>query len=111
MTADEFRRLALAQPEAEERFHQGHPDFRVRGKVFATIGYPDDEWAMVKLAPGDQLALVAAAPDAFVPVKGKWGERGATNVRLKLAVAGDVRKALACACERITLAGSLLTNG
>ena len=101
MTADEFRTLALAQPEAEERGHQGHPDFRVRGKVFATLGYPNDEWAMVKLAPDEQLALVAAEPNAFVPVKGKWGERGATNVRLALADPGDVREALASACSRI----------
>jgi hypothetical protein len=101
MTVEEFRKLALAQPDAEERSHMDHPDFRVRGKVIATLGYPNEEWAMVKLAPDDQLAMIASAPNAFVPVKGKWGERGATNVRLGLARTADVRKALACACALI----------
>jgi hypothetical protein len=48
VTADEFRRLALRLPEASEEAHMGHPDFRVRGKVFASLG-PDEEWGMVKL--------------------------------------------------------------
>ena len=49
MTADEFRRIALSLPEAVEIGHMGHPDFRVRKKIFATLGYPDDAWGMVKL--------------------------------------------------------------
>jgi hypothetical protein len=98
MTVEEFRKLALAQPDVEERSHMDHPDFRINGKVIATLGYPNGEWAMVKLAPADQLAMVASAPNVFAPVKGKWGERGATNVRLELADAGDVRRALVCAC-------------
>lgn len=54
-----------------------HPDFRVGGKIFATLGYPDAAWGMVKLTPVDQQLVVAAAPDVFVPVKGAWGRRGA----------------------------------
>jgi len=104
MTVEGFRKLALAQPDVEERSHMDHPDFRIHGKVIATLGYPSDEWAMVKLAPDDQLAMVASAPNVFVPVKGKWGERGATNVRLDLAGPADVRKALACACALIARA-------
>ena len=50
-----------------------HPDFRVRGKIFATLGYPDESWGMVKLAPEEQEVLVAAEPAVFVPVKGAWG--------------------------------------
>jgi hypothetical protein len=51
MTIDGFRRLAMRLPEAAEVGHMGHPDFRVGGKIFATLGYPTGEWAVVKLAP------------------------------------------------------------
>jgi hypothetical protein len=51
VTENEFRRLALSLPEAEEREHMGHPDFRVGGKIFATLGYPGKSWAMVRLTP------------------------------------------------------------
>src|SRR6266704_1006603 len=49
MTSNDFRRLALSFPETSERAHMGHPDFRVGGKIFAALGYPDDDWAMGKL--------------------------------------------------------------
>ena len=62
-----------------EGAHGGHPDFRAGGKVFASLGYPDMEWAMVKLAPEQQQMLVSAEPAMFVPVKGTWGLRGATR--------------------------------
>jgi hypothetical protein len=94
MTADEFRRLALDLPEAVESAHQGHPDFRVAGKVFATLGYPDEEWGMVKLRPEQQERINAAQPAAFVPVKGAWGRKGATSVRLKTAHKTTVRHVL-----------------
>jgi hypothetical protein len=77
-----------------------HPDFRVGGKVFATLGYPTDAWAMVKLAPDEQLALCASKPKIFVPVKGAWGARGATNVRLDVANVKAVREALSLAYTR-----------
>ena len=51
MTSDEFRRLALEIPSAVEVFHMNHPDFRVAGKIFATLGVPDDSWGTVKLTP------------------------------------------------------------
>ena len=97
MSVDEFRRLALSFPEAEESAHMDHPDFRVRGKIFATLGYPADGWGMVKLTATDQQLLVAAQPDVFVPAKGAWGRRGATTVRLKAAKKSTVRDALAAA--------------
>src|SRR5579864_201099 len=50
MTANQFRKIALAVPESEERAHMSHPDFRVAGKIFATLGYPDKSRAMVKLS-------------------------------------------------------------
>jgi hypothetical protein len=84
MTTEDFRRLALSLPEASESAHMGHPDFRVRNKIFATI-WPDEGWGMVKLTPEQQAEFVRAEPAVFSPVKGGWGRRGATSVRLGLA--------------------------
>jgi hypothetical protein len=74
-----------------------HPDFRVGGKVFATLGYFDKGWGMVKLMPDQQEEFVEAEPKVFVPAKGKWGERGATCVHLKNAKKTMLRKALVAA--------------
>ena len=97
MTAAQFRKLALNLPETSEVGHMGHPDFRVGGKIFATLGYPDDGWAMLKLTPLEQMLVVQAEPEVFVPVKGGWGKRGATNVRLRGAKKTVMLKALAAA--------------
>ena len=108
MTADSFRKLALALPGVEEGAHMNHPDFRVGGRIFATMGYPRAGWAAVALTPEDQAALVAIKPEAFVPVKGKWGEQGATNIILRYASVRAVRDALTAAYEarvRKTAAG------
>lgn len=94
MTAEDFRRLALELPEATESSHMSHPDFRVGGKIFATLGYPNHEWATVKLPPEQQELFSKAAPQVFVPVKGGWGRKGATNVRLQAAKKTRVRIAL-----------------
>jgi len=51
VTAREFRQMALSFPETEARSHMGHPDFRVAGKIFATLGYPDKDSGMVKVTP------------------------------------------------------------
>jgi|SRR5688572_9079968 hypothetical protein len=82
MSADDFRRIALGMEGAVESAHHGHPDFRVVGRIFATLGYPNREWGMVNLTPEQQRAQVRDHPRAFVPVKGTWGEQGSTNVRL-----------------------------
>ena len=94
MTRDQFRKLALSFPEARESAHMAHPDFRVRGKIFATLGYPDDEHGMIKLTAGQQADCIDAAPAAFAPAAGAWGRRGATIVLLKGAKADLVRSAL-----------------
>jgi hypothetical protein len=94
MTAAEFRRSALALPEAVESAHMNHPDFRVAGKVFATLGYPDKGWAMVKLTPEQQHYFSKDHPEVFVPVKGAWGRKGATGVALRAAKKTMVEKAL-----------------
>lgn len=100
MTAAEFRRIALALKGVEEKSHMNHPDFRVGGKIFATLGYPDQTRGMVKLFPDQQEAFVAADPGAFQPVKGAWGKQGCTHVILKAAKAEKVREAMTAAWER-----------
>jgi hypothetical protein len=97
MTANDFRKIALSLPEAEERAHMDHPDFRVGGKIFATLGYPDRGHGMVKLSPEEQHYFSKDHPDAFVPVKGTWGRRGATSVVLKAAKKETLGKALLAA--------------
>lgn len=94
ITAEDFRRIACGLPGAEEKGHMGHPDFRVGGKIFATLGYPDAGWGMVKLTPEEQRLYVALDGGAFVPVKGAWGLRGCTNVRLRDASEAVVQEAL-----------------
>lgn len=94
MTAEEFRSLALALPETTEQSHMDHPDFRVRGKIFATLGYPDGDRAMVKLTHEQQDALARSRPEVFAPVPGGWGRRGATYVTLRAADEAVVSDAL-----------------
>ena len=96
MTEDDFRRLALELPGAIESAHMGHPDFRVGGKIFATLS-PKKGWAMVKLTPDEQEAFVQAAPDVFSPVAGGWGRGGATSVCLEKSTKAVVRDGLAAA--------------
>lgn len=94
MTANDFRRLALSLPEVAEASHMGHPDFRVAGKIFATLNHPRAGWGMVSLTPEQQELFVRAEPKAFMPVKGGWGRGGATNVQLRAARKPAVREAL-----------------
>jgi hypothetical protein len=101
MTENEFRRLALSLPEAVEGAHMGHPDFRVGGKIFASLRSPEVGWAMVALKPEQQEMFVKAVPDVFVPVKGGWGRGGATNVRLARATKSAVLDALRVAWEEL----------
>ena len=97
MTAAEFRRLALSLPETAEGSHVGHPDFRVRGKIFATLGYPAQGWGTVMLTPAQQEGLVELDPDAHVPAKGAWGRAGATSLHLRRVAKDVARTALAAA--------------
>ena len=101
MSASSFRRIALGLPEAVEGAHQGVADFRVSKRIFATLGYPDKAWGMVKLTPEQQSMLVEAEPDIFRPVPGGWGKSGSTNVRLAKADATTLRSALAMAWRNV----------
>ena len=94
MNADVFRQLALALPDVVEGQHQGHPDFRVGGKVMATLG-PEGAWAMVKLPPDAQADLVEHPSGVAEPFAGAWGKAGCTRVMLEGAPKALVRDALA----------------
>jgi hypothetical protein len=98
MTPDEFRALALSFPGAIEGKHVDHPDFRVGGKIFASLG-PDEKWGMVKLTPEEQAMAVREEPRVFAPFPGAWGRRGCTRVVLERASAAReaVRQALLAA--------------
>jgi hypothetical protein len=95
MTPAEFRRMALSLPDAIESAHMGHPDFRVGGRIFATLGYPSDRFGVVMLSPQEQDLIVRDHPKTFAPVAGKWGEAGSTTVALRTAS----KRAVAIALE------------
>ena len=101
MTAQNFRRIALSLPEATECSHMDHPDFRVGGKIFATLGYPDARCGMVKLPPDKQESFSRTYPDAFAPVKGGWGKSGATQVHLENVDEPTLRLAMTTAYQNI----------
>src|SRR3982750_3761098 len=100
MKPDEFCRIALSMPGAAESAHMGHPDFRVAGKIFATLGYPDQQFGVVMLSPEEQAQFVGAAPTAFKPVKGAWGRRGSTHVQLDTVDAATLRSAMVAAWRK-----------
>jgi len=100
MTAAEFRKLALALPGAGEGSHMGHADFRVGGKIFATLGYPDAQHGTLMLSPLDQDLLLQRQAKAFKPATGAWGKAGSTTVILKLAPKRVVALALESAWSR-----------
>jgi hypothetical protein len=101
MSASRFRKVALALPGAVEGAHRGHADFRLGKRIFATLGYPDADWGVVKLTPEQQAVLVEAEPDIFRGVPGGWGKSGNTNVRLAKADAATLQSALTMAWHNI----------
>jgi hypothetical protein len=84
-------------PEAVEASHVGHPDFRIRGKIFASLGYPDGDYGAVMLAPEEQQKFIELQPAAFSPAAGAWGRRGSNEVLLSAVDAENVRAAIASA--------------
>ena|SRR5437870_10724939 len=101
MTIDQFRRMVLEIPTAVEQSHMNHPDFRIAGRIFASVGVPDENWGMVKLMPEQQRASVEKAPEVFKPSSGAWGRQGYTNVYLPAAKAAIVRAALNAAAKNV----------
>ncbi len=97
MTQNEFRRAALALPGAVEASHMNHPDFRVDGRIFASLGAPRAGYGMVKLTPDEQAFFMGSRPGSFEPAAGAWGRQGYTLVRLAAADKPAVRLALKAA--------------
>ena len=100
MLPDDVRALALLLPETIEGAHMGHPDFRVGGRIFATL-WTDEDRVVVKLAPEVQAVLVEAEPDVFEPIPGSWGARGWTNVDLSQVEEETLRSALLAAWRNV----------
>lgn len=107
MKAEEFRALALSLPDVEERAHMRHPDFRVGGRIFASLGYPDAAWGMVKLFPAQQQDFIAANPGVFIPAKGAWGKNGCTCVFLEPAACDVAAEALHAAWRNVAVRTAL----
>ncbi len=97
MNAADFRRIALSLEGAEEGAHMGAADFRVGGRIFATLAAEKHGYGNLMLDPGQQAAFVAEQPDIFLPVAGGWGRNGATHVRLAAANEDLLRGALIAA--------------
>lgn len=102
MIPAQFRKLALSFAEVSESAHMNHPDFRIGGKIFATLGYPDKEHGMVVVPPEDQARLIKSHPKVFAPAKGAWGKQGSTTVRLDAVDHVTLKSALETAwrCRR-----------
>jgi hypothetical protein len=97
MNADDFRRIALSLEGAEEGSHVGAADFRVGGRIFATLASVKQGYGNLKLTPEQQAAFVAEQPEVFLPIAGGWGRMGMTHIRLAAAnedlLAGALRTA------------------
>jgi hypothetical protein len=104
VTAADFRRLALALEGAEEGSHMGSVDFRVGGRIFATLASVQHGFGNLMLTPEMQADFVAERPDLFLPVAGGWGRMGITHIRLREAerdvLAGALRAAWALRVEK-----------
>ena len=101
MNAEEFRSAALRVPGTVEAAHMDHPDFRVNGKIFASLGYPDAGWGMVTLTPTQQQSFMKEAPKIFSPCAGAWGKAGSTSVHLAAAKKRILGQALRAAAQNI----------
>ena len=103
MNLHDFRRLALSLEGAEESSHMGHADFRVGGRIFATLAAADQGYGNLMLTPEYQTAFVEELPEVFVPIQGGWGKMGATHIRLAAAsedvLAGALRTAWKLRCD------------
>jgi hypothetical protein len=96
VSAADFRRIALQLPQAVEAAHMGHPDFRVEGKIFASLWRTDDR-GTVKLTPDQQEMLLSAEPEVFTPAAGAWGRKGWTTVWVDRADAATLESVLGMA--------------
>jgi len=99
VTANQFRRIALGMEGASEGQHMGHPDFRVNGRIFATLT-EDGSRGMVQLTPEQQQEFMSASPDTFVPAAGAWGRGGSTMVQLENVDGDTLGEAMTLAWQK-----------
>jgi hypothetical protein len=108
MKAADFRRIALSLEGAEEGAHMGSPDFRVGGRIFATLASQDEGYGNLMLTPELQADFVGELPEVFLPIPGGWGRMGMTHIRLALAnedvLTGALRTAWKLRIEKNTSA-------
>ena len=97
MNASDFRRIALSLEGAEESSHMGAPDFRVGGRIFATLASQDQGYGNLMLTPDQQADFVRELPEVFLPIKGGWGRMGYTHIRLARATEDVLTGALRAA--------------
>lgn len=97
MNADDFRRIALSLKGTDESSHMGSPDFRVGGRIFATLASQQQGYGNLMLTPEQQAAFVEELPEVFVPIAGGWGRMGATHIRLAAATEDVLEGALRAA--------------
>ena len=97
MDAADFRRIALSLEGVEEGSHMGSPDFRVGGRIFATLAAQHQGYGNLMLTPEVQADFVNELASAFIPVAGGWGKNGATHVRLSVVNEDLLRGALLAA--------------
>jgi hypothetical protein len=102
MSAKDFRRIALSLEGAEEGSHFGQADFRVSGRIFATLAHEKQGYGNLMLTPEQQAAFVAELPEVFLPVHGGWGKSGATHVRLAV-VTEDVLAGALCTAWKLRM--------
>jgi hypothetical protein len=100
MRVADFRKMALRMPEAVEGSHFGNVDFRVGGKIFATLSLAKEGYGVLLLTPEQQAGMVADAPEVFSPVSGGWGKMGATRVHLAKVKADILEAALRLAWKK-----------
>jgi hypothetical protein len=100
MTANDFRRLALLLEGAEEGSHMGAADFRVGGRIFATLASISQGYGNLMLSVEQQKAFVEEQPESFLPIAGGWGRMGATHIRLAAATEDVLAGALHTAWKR-----------
>ncbi|WP_375454524.1 MmcQ/YjbR family DNA-binding protein [uncultured Methylobacterium sp.] len=104
MLPEDVRALALMLPEAVAGVHKGNPDFRVGGRIFATL-WVEEARTVLRLPPSDQRRLVEAGPDLFSALPGAWGRRGWTSLDLDPCDEASLRDALLTAWRATAPAG------
>jgi hypothetical protein len=97
VTAKDFKRIALSLEGAEEGSHMGAVDFRVGGRIFATLASVKQGYGNLMLTPELQAEFVAGQPDMFLPIPGGWGRMGSTHIRLAAATEDVLQGALRAA--------------